>query len=507
MTKRELEKYLCSNEIDVQSANAAVILADLVFSAYSDSGSAHGVSYSPLFCYFTKTAKNFYQLIPKKLIKTVARRIYTDFSKDKRSLDRRITKHQRLTDKIEKLGIKFSKDKQMCDDELRKYFESLLQLSRAWWHLGAIGEDKGEIINEVVVPNFRSRHKLSANEARSIVNVLAQPDKQSVLSASRTDFIKICLAVARLGNVNYVSRNEHIFRLLSYKKISSLVDSYIQENYWQKTDFCWYTKITAEQLINEVIKELSKRKPEELRLEIKQLKRINIKIKSEKNKILLRLKLENLDYADLDFTAKTVSWFEQRKRGMMIQIYYFFCILEEIARRFNKTKEEITMMEISEVLLMMDGGSRKFNSKKKLGAFVVFEKGRPMQYFYDPTGEKLLSLAKCAKSDQRLLGMVASRAGVALIQGRVSIINNPDSEKFLDGDILVTSMTRIEFVPLMRRAKAIITNEGGIACHAAIISRELGIPCIIGTKHATEVLKSGDDVVMNLETGEIKVIK
>ncbi len=81
-----------------------------------------------------------------------------------------------------------------------------------------------------------------------------------------------------------------------------------------------------------------------------------------------------------------------------------------------------------------------------------------------------------------------------------------EKEEFEKEEILVTSMTRIEFVPLMRKAKAIITDEGGIACHAAIISRELGIPCIIGTKNATRTLKTGNTVELDLKTGIIKVI-
>jgi pyruvate,water dikinase len=68
-------------------------------------------------------------------------------------------------------------------------------------------------------------------------------------------------------------------------------------------------------------------------------------------------------------------------------------------------------------------------------------------------------------------------------------------------------MTRVEFVPLMKKAKAIITNEGGIACHAAIVSRELGLPCIIGTKNATRVLKDGDEIEMDLEKGVVKKIR
>lgn len=68
-------------------------------------------------------------------------------------------------------------------------------------------------------------------------------------------------------------------------------------------------------------------------------------------------------------------------------------------------------------------------------------------------------------------------------------------------------MTRVEFVPLMRKARAIITDEGGIACHAAIVSRELGLPCLIGTKIATKILKNGNVVEMDMERGIVKIVK
>jgi len=68
-------------------------------------------------------------------------------------------------------------------------------------------------------------------------------------------------------------------------------------------------------------------------------------------------------------------------------------------------------------------------------------------------------------------------------------------------------MTEVDYVPYLKKVKAIITNEGGIVCHAAIISRELGIPCIIGTKIATKVLKDGDIVEVNANKGIIKVLK
>jgi phosphohistidine swiveling domain-containing protein len=104
-----------------------------------------------------------------------------------------------------------------------------------------------------------------------------------------------------------------------------------------------------------------------------------------------------------------------------------------------------------------------------------------------------------------LKGEIGSRGKV---RGKVQIIlSTKEFGKFKDGNILVAPMTRPEYVPLMRKAAAIITDEGGITCHAAIVSRELGIPCIIGTKVATKILKDGDLVEVDAEKGIVKILK
>ncbi|GAG36014.1 unnamed protein product, partial [marine sediment metagenome] len=72
---------------------------------------------------------------------------------------------------------------------------------------------------------------------------------------------------------------------------------------------------------------------------------------------------------------------------------------------------------------------------------------------------------------------------------------------------LVTPMTNPSFVPAMQKAKAILTDQGGLLCHAAIMSRELDIPCVIGTKIATKVLKDGDLVEVDADKGVIRIIK
>lgn len=81
-----------------------------------------------------------------------------------------------------------------------------------------------------------------------------------------------------------------------------------------------------------------------------------------------------------------------------------------------------------------------------------------------------------------------------------------DFGKFVPHTVLVTSMTRPEFLPLMKQAAAVVTDEGGITCHAAIVSRELKIPCVIGTKVATQVLKDGDRVEVDADRGVVRKI-
>lgn len=95
-------------------------------------------------------------------------------------------------------------------------------------------------------------------------------------------------------------------------------------------------------------------------------------------------------------------------------------------------------------------------------------------------------------------------ASPGLASGEVKIINEIDElDKIQNGDVLVTVMTTPDMVPAMKRASGIITDEGGITCHAAIISRELGIPCVVGTGSATKTLIENDFVTLDGKKGMI----
>ena len=108
---------------------------------------------------------------------------------------------------------------------------------------------------------------------------------------------------------------------------------------------------------------------------------------------------------------------------------------------------------------------------------------------------------------KEIKGIVASYGTKGNITGKVRIVLNPEKAKFNEGEILVASMTRPEYVPLMKKATAIITDEGGITSHASIVSRELKIPCIVGTKIATKILKDGDLIEINADIGIVRKLK
>ncbi len=140
------------------------------------------------------------------------------------------------------------------------------------------------------------------------------------------------------------------------------------------------------------------------------------------------------------------------------------------------------------------------------GGNVYIVQSRPVTTLKKPfkqkeeTAEKPTSM-QVSNAEVLVQGLGAS-PGIA--SGNVKIVHGIDElGKILKGDVLVTRMTSPDYVPVMQRAAAIVTNDGGSTCHAAIVSREMGIPCIVGTENATRVLKENDLVTVDAYAGKV----
>jgi pyruvate, water dikinase len=123
-------------------------------------------------------------------------------------------------------------------------------------------------------------------------------------------------------------------------------------------------------------------------------------------------------------------------------------------------------------------------------------------------GTKIMEGPKMEENQAQALkiivrGLSAGRRGYGI--GKAKIVLNPDdaNRDMTKGDILVTGMTDPDFVPFMKMASAIVTDKGGITSHAAIVSRELNIPCVVGTETATQVMKTGQEYTVDSRNGII----
>ena len=117
-------------------------------------------------------------------------------------------------------------------------------------------------------------------------------------------------------------------------------------------------------------------------------------------------------------------------------------------------------------------------------------------------GEKEMEKSVDNTQLKALVRGLAASPGIG--RGKVKYIKDiSEIERVQDGDVLVTVMTNPDMVPAMRRASAVVTEEGGRTCHAAIVSRELGIPCIVGAKDATKILKDGMEITVDAKRGVV----
>ena len=221
--------------------------------------------------------------------------------------------------------------------------------------------------------------------------------------------------------------------------------------------------------------------------------------------------------ADLLVVFKLINelgeWIDERKKFAMQSTFISYRILEHLEERLLVPAGLLGYTTYEELYRWIKSNkkavpARILKERRKFSVYFVklVKPGKSKAEFIIGQNAKVIFNTIFPKQKvKELKGMTAS-GSKEKITGKVSVILNTSTDKFTGG-ILVTTMTRPDFLPLMRRAKAIITDEGGLTCHAAIISRELGIPCIIGTKIATKVLKDGDMVEVDANKGIVKKIK
>lgn len=181
---------------------------------------------------------------------------------------------------------------------------------------------------------------------------------------------------------------------------------------------------------------------------------------------------------------------------------------KELAKLGMKEKGASHLITYQELLKKDLSNINKRLSESRRGKTFIYQRLGNKEYLFWVSNPD--NIIKEIESEQIYSnGLRGSIAFKGKVKGKVRIIltNDLRKVKFEKGDILVATSTNPTLVPIIKKASAIVTDEGGIMSHAAIISRELKIPCIVGTGNATKVLKDGDFVEVNANHGVVKILK
>ena len=330
----------------------------------------------------------------------------------------------------------------------------------------------------------------SASEIDQIIPVITYPKEHTPLIESRIDLLKI--AEQTTG---------------SEDKVDQLLQEWLNKYQHVPVNFNeepWNFKDAKNQL-SEVIDGASERLKE-------------IYAKSEQNIALAKSKLDEIGNTEISNLATAISEAtfinEFRKNAISKASLEYRPIFMKIAEKagsndwrdcFYLFPEEMEKIVSGEQLHL-----KEIVSKRAFFAFSILNEAAYIQFNEAET--KFLFNQLETKQDNNETGEVQnSLKGFPASRGKVQglakiILSTADFAKLLVGDILVTKATSVDFVPIMQKAGAFVTDEGGITSHASIVAREMSKPCIIGTKIATKIFKDGDLIEVDAINGVVRKI-
>jgi len=372
------------------------------------------------------------------------------------------------------------------DQRIIKEYLNFMDIFTEQWTMPLILEGANIYIEKVTFPKLKEENKSLDNKTiNEYFSQLTQPDEISFNNRERLNFLKICKGQRDISSHQknyYWIRNNYLYaRPIEEKEFSILV---------------------KEELRNKSIKQIDK--------EIKDINNYKEKTFKIKKDILSKIKISKSLEKEIEAISFIASWQDERKEMNLRGNHYIGRFLDEFSKRTEISYLDIGKTFPEEIGEILKQGKKKWlpiikQRRDKFITMTIFGKG--VSSFSGKDAEEIWKhLFKKEEDVMVLEGTIVSRAGVNDVEGYANIVLDPSKDKFTKGNILITSMTRPEFVPLMKKAKAIITNEGGVTCHAAILSRELNIPCIVGTKRATKIFKNGDLIRLKLNHGKIEKI-
>lgn len=403
----------------------------------------------------------------------------------------------------------------LTNNELKNLYEDFFRTYFGWTSMSsvidgfALGSDQ---FIETELKKFLSSQKIATGQG-IFFSTLTAPTNQSFINEAEISLLKVALKIYQNQKLRKIFIANNVNSI--YKKINHFPVEYQalrkhQHNFfWGKNNYVDSNILSISFFIKE-IKQLLKNNID-VSAQIKRIETVPIKNKIDKQKLIKKLKLPKFLLNLIEISETFTYWQDERKKYTFLATYYGSTFLAEIGRRFDYPLVEMKYLFFSEIITLFTGQGHYVSRQEA-------QQRRKFSFHYDHrqayeiiTGAAAREVSKAIfkvgvkKSINDFRGLSASSGKV---RGIVKIVTSAhEINKVNRGDILVAVMTRPDYIVGMKKAAAIITNEGGVTCHAAIVARELGIPCVIGTKIATEVLSDGDLVDVNGNHGVVTIIK
>ena len=426
----------------------------------------------------------------------------------------------------------------LSKDELWQYYQKHDQIHTKYYQWGwlPVGMDMfHNNLTERLKQYLRSINVTEDKINESLV-LLTQPKKKSLIQIEQEEFLKLAIKIQADKYHHQLFKN--LFKLfeereampyglathtpeyekLLEKKMDKLrekikmpvlkaLEKHYQKYYYIK--FLWLGKDgvnSFDYYLKELVKLIGRGVNAKKLLQEKQeeLKQQLTKREQLIKKLGIKRKWLTIFNAWGDFMVTKIY----RRFAQIYAIYRMQPVIKEIAKRLKITEMQIRFMLTCEVGQALLRGKINRKELKERTKFCVYYVEKNFEKVY--IGNQAKKLAKQIKEkDLSKITEIKGQTGcIGKAKGTVKIIIRPrDMVKMKKGDILVSIATDPDIVPAMKKAAAIVTEQGGVTSHAAIVSREMNIPCVIGTKIATKVLKDGDVVEVDANKGIVKKLK
>jgi len=217
---------------------------------------------------------------------------------------------------------------------------------------------------------------------------------------------------------------------------------------------------------------------------------------------IIKFKIKNKELIKLTKELREVSYYPNFYKNVILEL------AKKELKRIGGDEKNIDYITYEELKNKNINNIKERLNHDKSGKSYVYQKinGEEVIYYTDKPDEIINNIENKDNFDTTITGMSTYKG---LVRGKVRLVltNLLENAKLEENEIMVAIHTSPNLVPLMKKASAIITDEGGVGSHAAIISRELKIPCIIGTRIATQVLHDGDLVEVDANEGVVRILE